>query len=295
MLRSTSISLQSNNKRRDQRYGSPAVRVVVGTSSYDALNWSLGGALLCGPMRATVGSRLVGSLRIAGRANPIDVAAEVLRCDPGAGTIACRFVAPSEALVGALDAAVARRLRGRGSAFGAALALGMMVAAPHAVADGPGSDALVPGGFPLPEFRLNFPDRLDEPLATGTTDLRISLTSPDQKVLHFLFSPRSEFAMATDPGTGTSRSSIGLSWNLFRSDGFFGNFGVAGSFTHTGIDDVYRRYFGPPLALHGTFEFGYQLGTQHSLMLLLDHATAPDLFGEHNDLDNFQIRYGLKF
>ncbi len=141
--------------------------------------------------------------------------------------------------------------RGAGAA-GAALVLGMIATAPHALAGAPGSAALVPGGFPLPEFHLNFPDRLAEPLRHRlASDLRISLTSPDKSVLQFLFSPRPQFAIATDRGTGTSRSSAGLSWNLFDSNGFFGSFGLAGSVTRTGgVDDVYRRYLGPPLALH---------------------------------------------
>jgi len=272
---------------------------MAGANDYGALNWSLGGLLLAGAPAAAVGSRLDGQLRVDGRKDRIDVAAQVLRLDAEQGTFACRFIEPSVALVEALDAAVAARLTRRGvarrGAFGATLALGMIVGLPHAVAGTPGSNALVPGGFPLPEFYLNFPDRLAEPLPTGPADLRISLTSPDQSVLQFLFSPRPQFAIATDRGTGTSRSSIGLSWNLFDNDGFFGSFGLAGSFTRTGVDDIYRRYFGPPLALHGRVEFGYQLGNQHSLTLSLDHATAPDLFGERNDLNNFQLRYGLKF
>ena len=58
---------------------------------------------------------------------------------------------------------------------------------------------------------------------------------------------------------------------------------------------MYRRSLGPPLALHSTFEFGYELGDRHSLTLSLDRATAPDIFNEHNELDNLHLRYGLKF
>lgn len=274
--------------------------MIVGARGFSALNWSLGGLLLGGAPVAAIGDRLVGQLRVEGRADGVEIAAEVLRFDTKNGTWACRFIEPSPALVGALDAAVASRLSrrhaARRGAAGAALVLGMIATAPHALAGAPGSAALIPGGFPLPEFYLNFPDRLAEPLPTGPSDLRISLTTPDKSVLQFLFSPRPEFAIATDRGTGTSRSSAGLSWNLFDSNGFFGSFGLAGSVTRTnGVDDVYRRYFGPPLALHGHFEFGYQLGAQHSLTLSLDHAAAPDAFGEHSDLDNLQLRYGLKF
>jgi len=301
MLRSTQIYLDYNNLRRDRRYAAPPVCLIVGDGAYGALNWSLGGILLDRPPAFSIGARFAAELRLSDSSERFEVVVEVLRRDLPRGTLACRFIEPSHAMVGALDAAVAarsfRRSAARRAGVGAAIAAGLIVAAPQAFA-GPaagGSDALVPGGFPLPEFRLNFPDLLDEPVASGPSDLQISLTSPDKRVLHFLFSPRSQFAMVTDPGTGTSRSSMGLSWNLFHNDGFFGSFGVAGSVTHSGVDDVYRRYFGPPLALHGTFEFGYRLGAQHMLTLSLDHASAPDMFGVHGELDNFQLRYGLKF
>ena len=108
-------------------------------------------------------------------------------------------------------------------------------------------------------------------------------------MLQFLFSPRSQFGIATDPDTGTSRSYAGLSWNLFENNGFFGNLRPRRQLRRgSGAEEMDRRALGPPLALHSTFEFGYQLGDQHSLTLSLDHATTPDFLTERNELDNFQ-------
>ncbi len=300
MLRTTSITLAHKEHRRDRRYAVPAVSVTILDGEYQALNWSLGGLLLQHAPAASVGGHLNGRLRVSGRADSFDVTAEVLRRNTPEGTLACRFVDPSPAMVEALDGALAARLlgrrsAGRGAAFGALLAASLLMAMPPALAGSPGGATLVPGGFPLPEFRLNFPDLLYGPPPSGSPDLQISLTSPDKTVLQFLFSPRSQFAFTTDPDTRTSRSYAGVSWNLFENNGFFGNLGLAGSFTQPGAEEFYRHDLGPPLALHSTFEFGYELGAGHSLTLSLDHASATDLFGDRYDNSNLRLRYGLKF
>jgi len=298
MLRSTTISLGYKEFRRDRRYAAPAVTVNIGRESCRARNWSLGGLLLEAAPRYDVGAHITGELQVAGRNDVFTITAEAIRHDPDAGTLACRFLEPSSAVVGALDAAVAARFtRSRRSAvLGAALLGALLGFAPQAKAAGSGD--LVPGGAPLPEFHLNFPNLLTEPLLPPAPDgdLQISLMSPDKGVLNFLFSPRSTIGSVTDQDTGTSRSYAGVGWNLFQADGFYGTLGFAGSLTRPGgPEDLYRRSYGAPFALHSMFELGYNLGGPHSLTLSLDHSSAPDMFNDRGDLNNFRLRYGLKF
>jgi PilZ domain len=286
--------------RRDRRYALPPVAVTVGDTEYRARNWSLGGLLLeAAPV--AVGGRLAGALRVAGRGEAFEVTAEAVRHDKehGLDLLGCRFVDPSPEMVGALDAAVAARLLRRGAApqlgLGAGLLFALLLASGPAKADGAG--VLVPGNAPLPQFRLDFPNLLLEPLGPGPagSDLQISLSSPGSGVVNFLFSPRSLYGMQTDSSTGTSRSYAGLSWNLFSSGGFFSNLSIAGSVTRPGPEELYRRYLGPTVGFHQQFELGYQLGDGHSLTLSLDHETSPDPFSDHSELDNLRLRYGLKF
>jgi hypothetical protein len=159
--------------------------------------------------------------------------------------------------------------------------------------------SLVRGGAPLPDFHIDFLSDLGtSPLAlpgANTGDLDIALTSPDHSVLHLLFSPRPQFGFSLDKDTGTSRGYAGLNWNVFGFSGISGTLGLAGSMTRPSADDPTRRLLGPPLALHSTFELGYQFGNQDSLSLSLDHATAPDFLNEHGDINNIRLRYGLHF
>src|SRR6185437_10846755 len=109
MLRTTSISLTYKELRRDRRYASPPVTVRLGGDDYVARNWSLGGLLLDAAPALDSGARLTGRLQVAGRADSYAVTAQAVRRDAKAGTLACRFVDPSPAMVNALDAAVAAR------------------------------------------------------------------------------------------------------------------------------------------------------------------------------------------
>ena len=163
-----------------------------------------------------------------------------------------------------------------------------------------GGGELVRGGAPLPEFHLDF--LLSDParqamLPAGSTDnLEISLTSPQNGVLRFLFSPRPQLGLSVDRATGGNRAYAGLTWSLFDSDTVFGNVGLAGTYEAGSSlpTDPLRRPLGPPLMLHGAVEFGYHLGERDSVSLSLDQGRAPDLRpGVEND--NFRLRYGLKF
>lgn len=306
MLRSTRIFLDRKEHRRDRRYTAPAIAVSFPVGDVTARNWSLGGLLLAAIPGVEVGSRHRGRLHIDGQERSFDVLAEVLRQDHTTGGLGCRFVEPSADMVKALDGALMARLVARRTprekALGAAVlaAAAFWAASAYAAVTTPlpaGGGTLVPGGAPLPQFRLNFPDLLSAaPAVSGAAeDLQISLTSPDRSVLHFLFSPRSQFMVNTDRDTGTRSSYAGLSWSLFDTDGFYGNLGLAGSYTRFGAEEMYRRYLGPPLALHQTFELGYELGGPHSLWLSVDHATTPDFLNDRSELNNFRLNYGLKF
>jgi len=306
MLRTTSISLTRKESRRDRRSSLPVLSVTVGNVEYATKDWSLGGFLLQAGPAVDAGSRLVGQLKIEGNDESFAFTAEAVRRDDAAHTLACRFIEPSPLMIGALDSAVAARIFGRKSGarrstLGALVGAALLLAAQHALAaatvTSPGG-MLVPGGAPPLEFHLNFPNMLGEPVGLPKPDdgdLQISLTSPDKSVLQFLFSPRSQFGVATDNETGTSRSYAGLSWNLFDNGAFFSTLGVSGSLTRFGAEDMNRRLLGAPLALHSTFEFGYQISDQHSLTLSLEHASTPDFLNDRNELNNFRLRYGLKF
>jgi opacity protein-like surface antigen len=163
-----------------------------------------------------------------------------------------------------------------------------------------GGGAIVRGGAPLPEFHLNF--LTDEPGRPGlrgpggTDNLEIALTSPDNGVFRFLFSPRPQFGLSLDRVTG-NRGYAGLTWNLFDSDSLFGNVGLAGSYDPGAgaPNDPFGRTLGPSLTLHGALELGYHIGARHSLSLSLDQGRTPDLKLNAETTDNLRLRYGLKF
>ncbi len=111
MSKSIRTYVDQRETRRDRRYLLPPVTVTFDDVDYSAVNWSLGGCLLANAPRFDLGAQISGLLRIGGEMFPIT--AETVRRDRVAKTMAFRFVAPTAAMVGALDRAVARRLSGR--------------------------------------------------------------------------------------------------------------------------------------------------------------------------------------
>jgi hypothetical protein len=161
--------------------------------------------------------------------------------------------------------------------------------------------ASLPEAAPAPTFHFDF--LLDDParqalrLPGSTSNLEIALTSPNNSVFHFLFSPRPQFGFTADREAGINRSYAGLSWNLFDSSGLYGSLGLGGTYetSSSAPNDPLRRPLGPPLMLHGGLELGYHFGEQHSLSLRLDQGVTPGFHLNGETSDNFRLRYGLKF
>ena len=196
-----------------------------------------------------------------------------------------------------------RRVRLRVAVSALAALLGL---SGHALAGGPtsplnaNSGAFVRGAAPLPEFHLNFlledPTRRGlQPLAGGD-NLEIALNSPDTGVFRFLFSPRAQFGLSLDK-IGGNRGYAGVTWNVFDSETLFGNLGIAGTYDpNAGAPaDPLRRPLGPSVLVHGALEFGYHIGTRHSLSLSLDQSRPPEFKLNAEATDNLRLRYGLKF
>lgn len=183
----------------------------------------------------------------------------------------------------------------------AALAVALVASAGAAFAGGSTQTinlggTLQRGGAPLPEFHLDFlPSTPPAPALGGDGNFEIALATSDQNGFSFLFSPRPQFGLGFDRATGTNRAYAGLTWNLFDSRTVFSNIGIAGSSdVGSAANEQPRRFFGPPLMLHGALQFGYHLGEQQSLSLSLAQEHAPDLRGGEAN-DNLRLRYGLKF
>jgi hypothetical protein len=162
-----------------------------------------------------------------------------------------------------------------------------------ALADGitMGGGALVRGGAALPRFNPSFPiDIGPGPSATASDNLEISLTSPDHSVLRFMFSPRIVSGETYGFGSTVTGNYVGLAWNIFDNDRFFGSIALTGAVNRQALDDPSRRLYGPLMSMHSTFELGYSFNAQQSLSLSVDHASPAPYFG--NDL---RLRYGFHF
>ena len=108
MLKTFRINFDRHEARRDRRYPLPPITLTLPSGAYQTSNWSLGGFLLPAGLGLAPGAPVEGNATMPDTGANHAFAAEVVRCD--ADGTGFRFVAPSDALVGALDRAIANRL-----------------------------------------------------------------------------------------------------------------------------------------------------------------------------------------
>ena len=108
MLKTVRITFDRHEARRDRRYPLPPITVTLASGAYTTSNWSLGGFLLPAGVELALGATVSGKATMPDGGVAHVFSAEVVRCD--ADGTGFRFLAPSDALVGALDRAIAHRL-----------------------------------------------------------------------------------------------------------------------------------------------------------------------------------------
>jgi hypothetical protein len=108
MLKTIRINFDRAEARRDRRYPLPPITVTFASGSYTTSNWSLGGFLLPPNLDLALGATVAGQATMPDGKTCHDFAAEIVRTD--ADGTGFHFVAPSDALVGDLDRAIANRL-----------------------------------------------------------------------------------------------------------------------------------------------------------------------------------------
>ena len=162
---------------------------------------------------------------------------------------------------------------------------------------------LVPGlAAAAPVFHMDFllddARRLSEATLGTTRDLEISLTSPNNSVFRFMFSPRAQFGFGYDPVSGASRGYAGLTWDLFTENSIYGRLGLASSFDAGGLGGGLpeRRMQIAPVTFHGAIELGYRFDQKNSVSLAIDQGVVPIARGNNPEtVDNFVLRFGRKF
>jgi PilZ domain-containing protein len=110
--RSTKISFDPREDRRDRRYPLPPVSITIGGIEYVTINWSLGGFLLSGfDAPAQPKHRIEGKLQVKKDVKPASFTGIVVRVDePEKGNLAVQFVDLDDGTMTMLDRTIARRL-----------------------------------------------------------------------------------------------------------------------------------------------------------------------------------------
>jgi lipid A 3-O-deacylase len=130
----------------------------------------------------------------------------------------------------------------------------------------------------------------------------VRFVSPD--FLKWAFSPRPHLGISVNTEGATSQLYFGLTWTatlfrdvVLRGDGLFVELSLGGA-VHDGEIDTQRldrKSLGSRVLFREALEIGWAFTPSQSISLMLDHMSNANLAERNEGLDNFGIRYGIKF
>jgi hypothetical protein len=111
-MRTVRTNFDRQESRRDRRYASPMLTVVIDDQEYVSDNWSLGGFQLSCALPLEIGAVVAGALHVD-NSGGFAFTASVVRKEAAAGTLGFRFQELTSLAMTKLDRALARRLVAR--------------------------------------------------------------------------------------------------------------------------------------------------------------------------------------
>jgi len=140
--------------------------------------------------------------------------------------------------------------------------------------------------------------------AEDGVDLNAETRFGSPSFLRWAFSPRPHLGVSINTSGATSQVYFGLTWTatLFRDvfvrgDGLFVELGLGGAVHDGKIDTqrVDRKSLGSRVLFRESLELGWAFTPSQSISFMLDHMSNANLAERNEGLDNFGVRYGLKF
>jgi len=112
MPKTTRISVDYREFRRDRRYPMPPVVVRIGDRDYPTANWSLGGIQIAtGEMSLALGDGVAGTLLMPQTGQSLEFSADVIWTDAEQGTVGVKFTTLPHNAVEILDRYISQWLR----------------------------------------------------------------------------------------------------------------------------------------------------------------------------------------
>jgi lipid A 3-O-deacylase len=140
--------------------------------------------------------------------------------------------------------------------------------------------------------------------AEDGADLNAEVRFGSPSFLRWAFSPRPHLGASINTSGATNQVYFGLTWTatlfrdvIVRGDGLFVELALGGAVHDGKIDTIRtdRKSLGSRVLFRESFEIGWAFTPSQSISFMLDHMSNANLAERNEGLDNFGIRYGLKF
>ena len=140
--------------------------------------------------------------------------------------------------------------------------------------------------------------------AEDGVDLNAEVRFVSPSFLRWAFSPRPHLGVSINTNGATDQVYFGLTWTatlfrdvIVRGDGLFVELALGGAVHDGKIDTIRtdRKSLGSRVLFREAFEIGWAFTPSQSISLMFDHVSNANLADRNEGLDNFGVRYGMKF
>ena len=125
----------------------------------------------------------------------------------------------------------------------------------------------------------------------------VLFTSPQNAFFDFLWSPRPHFGASINLDGATHQFYGGLTWHWDFWEPLFveASFGGEAHNGKTGTKSSKHKALGSRMLFRESISLGFTFAQNHTLSVMLDHASNASLANNNPGLTNLGVRYGYKF
>lgn len=139
---------------------------------------------------------------------------------------------------------------------------------------------------------------LDQRYEKGANvNAEILFNIPDDSVLHYIWSPRPHLGTSINTRGGTSQFYGGLTWHFAIYSPLFFEVSLGGELHNgrTSEKSSKRQALGSQGLFRESVSLGAEFCQNHTLSVMLDHASNASLTSDNPGLTSLGLRYGYKF
>ncbi|MEN8236352.1 MAG: acyloxyacyl hydrolase [Pseudomonadota bacterium] len=169
-----------------------------------------------------------------------------------------------------------------------------LVIAPTAHSESSDTIEEIRAGLLYHDIKTNLDQRYEK---GANVNAELLFTIPDDSILDYIWSPRPHLGVSINTQGGTSQFYGGLTWHFAIYSPIFLELSLGGELHNgrTAEKSSKRQALGSQGLFRESVSLGVEFCQNHTLSVMLDHASNASLTSNNPGLTSLGLRYGYKF